>query len=211
MIRFAWPGSITQTIGDVCITGLNRSNPQFSFATLYAEVIASESANPPLLWQLAPAERAKRTAFHDPEAAGTAKREKDAASRDNYTLVKLQKDPAYRSEIDQQTGRPVGWIWPILVKPHPFVAGAAQKPLRAVAAAARKLSAHYRFFSYSDGTIATNPAFTAPPASAWGPHAGRNWAADTQAAVCSSFIWAAVQAANPVLVATGSPRIETGG
>jgi hypothetical protein len=211
VIRFAWPGSINQSLGEVCLTGLNRSNPQFSFATLYSEVVASEAVNPPLLWQLDPAEREKRTSFHDPEAAGTAKREHDGGSRDRYSLVKLQKAPAYRSEIDPTTGRSIGWIWPVLVKPHPFLAAAAQKLLRAVAAAAKKLSAHYRFFSYSDGAISTNPLFNAPPVGAWGPNAGRDWAAGTPAAVCSSFVWAAVQAANPGLVAANSPRIELEG
>jgi hypothetical protein len=211
VLRFAWPGSINQTIGEVCVTGQNRSNPQFSFATLYPEVVASEAANPPRLWQLTPAERAKRTAFHDPEAVGTAKRDHDAGQRDTYTLTKLQKDPAFRAEIDPATGRPIGWIWPILVKPHPFLAAAAQELLRTVAAASKKISAHYRFFSYSDARIALNPAFDAPPPGAWGPNAGVDWAASTKAAVCSSIVWAAVQAANPLLLAAGKPRIELEG
>lgn len=211
VLRFAWPGSISQTLGEVCVTGHNRSNPQFSFATLYPEVAASEAATPPRLWQLSPAERAKRTSFHDPEAVGTAKRDHDSGSRDTYALAKLQRDPAFRAEIDPDTGRPIGWIWPILVKPHPFLAAAAQDPLRTVAAEAKKISAHYRFFSYSDATIAVKPAFDAPPPGAWGTHAGADWAASTKAAVCSSFVWASVQAANPLLRAAGKPRIELEG
>ena len=211
VLRFAWPGSISQTLGEVCVTGHNRSNPQFSFATLYSEVLKSEKANPPRLWQLSPAERAKRTRFHDPEAVGTAKRDHDSRSRDTYALTKLQKDPAFRAEIDPNTGRPIGWIWPILVKPHPFLAAAAQDSLRTVAAEAKKISAHYRFFAYSDSMIAVNPAFDAPPPGAWGTHAGADWAASTKAAVCSSFVWAAVQAANPLLQAAGKPRIELEG
>jgi hypothetical protein len=31
ILKYAWPGTITQTIGEVCYTGRNRSNPQFSF------------------------------------------------------------------------------------------------------------------------------------------------------------------------------------
>jgi hypothetical protein len=212
VVRFAWPGSITQTIGEACVTGQNRSNPQFSFATLYPEVVAAEKADPPLLWQLAPRERVKRTTFHDPEAVGTAKRDKNASSRDTYALARLQMDPAFRAEINPTTGRPIGWILPILVQPHPYLAAAAQETLRAVAAEAKKISAHYRFFSYSDATIAINPAFDAPPpGGAWRSNAGADWAASTKAAVCSSFVWAAVQATNNVLRGAGKPLIELEG
>jgi hypothetical protein len=126
-------------------------------------------------------------------------------------LVRLQKDPAFRAETDPATGRPVGWIYPILVKPHPFLAAAAQELLRTVAAEAKKLATHYRFFSYSDAKIAINPAFDAPPTGAWGSNLGADWAANTKGAVCSSFVWAAVQAANPLLLAAGKPRIELEG
>ncbi|MDB6101933.1 MAG: hypothetical protein JWO52_1932 [Gammaproteobacteria bacterium] len=211
VLRYAWPGSISQTLGEICVTGCNRSNSQFSFATLYPEVVANEAANPPRLWQLSPAERVKRTSFHDPEAVGTAKRDHNSGSRDPFALVRLQKDPAFRVDIDPDTGRQVGWIWPMLVKPHPFLAAAAQDSLRTVAAEAKKTSAHYRFFSYSDSTIAVKPALDAPPLGAWGTHAGADWAASTKAAVCSSFVWAAVQAANTRLAAAGKPRIELEG
>lgn len=207
VLQFGWPGTISQSLSEVCVTGRNTSNPQFSFAGLYPEVLAAESASPPLLWQLAPAERDKRTSFHDPESAGTAKRNRDGHSRARYSLAKLQKDPAFRKEIDADTHRPVGWIWPILVKPHPMLAASAAQPLRAVAAAAKDLSAHYRFFSYTKAHIAVDPAHDAPPAGSWSDHAGVDWAAGTKAAVCSSFVWAAVQAANEGLRAKGLPRI----
>ena len=47
IITYAWPGTITQTIGEVCYTGRNRSNPQFGFPTLYDKVISSEINSPP--------------------------------------------------------------------------------------------------------------------------------------------------------------------
>lgn len=211
VLRFAWPGSITQTLGEVCMTGLNRSNPQFSFAKLYPEVVASEAADPPRLWQLAPAERSKRTAFHDPEAVGSAKREKDGSKRRTYRLAKLQKAPAFRAEMDRATGKTIGWIHPKLLKPHPFLAAAARESLRTVAEETKKISAHYRFFSYSNATIALSPAFDAPPLGAWGTNAGADWAASTKAAVCSSLAWAAVQAANPILKAAGKLQVELEG
>ncbi len=211
IIKFAWPGCINQTIGEVCQTGQNRSNPQFSFSTLYSEVINSEVSNKPFLWQLSPAERSKRTAFHDPEAVGTVKRDPQQSDRGYFNLAKLQKDPAFRSEIDLVTGREVGWIHPVLVKPHPFLAAAAKDLLRTIALTAKKISAHYRFFSYTNAGIATDPAFNAPSLGSWGPNAGADWAADTKAAVCSSFIWAAVQDANQLLPGSGKPQVELEG
>jgi hypothetical protein len=211
ILRYAWPGTITQTIGEVCITGRNRSNPEFGFAQFYPNVIAQEVGNPPRLWELAPAERAKRSAFHDPEAAGTAKRLKDAKKRKTYGLVRLQKDPAWRPEINPNTGNPVGYHFPVLVQPHPFLANVAHEALLVVAAEAKKIRAHYRFFSYSDGSIVTDPTFNAPPAGSWGSNEGVDWAADTVAAVCSSYPAGAVYAANMVLQAANKPVIELEG
>ncbi|HYO86067.1 MAG TPA: hypothetical protein VES01_06390 [Dermatophilaceae bacterium] len=211
VLRYGWPGSITQSVGEVMISGRNRSNPQFGHAALYPAVTADEAANPPKLWQLAPAERDKRTSFHDPEAAGTAKHGHDGGARRRYSLVRLQKDPAWRPEIDPDTGRPIGWLWPVIVQPHPFLKPTAYEALAVVAAQAKVLRAHYRFFAYTKGDIAMNPSFDAPGPGAWGPGEGRDWAAGSIAAVCSSFAWAAVQAANPILGGAGGNPIELEG
>lgn len=211
VLKYAWPGSITQSLAEVTITGRNRLNPQFSFSTLYPAVAADEAADPPRLWQLVPEERRKRTGFHDPEAAGAAKRMGNAGRRRVYSLIKLQKDPAWRPEIDPATGAPIGWLWPVIVQPHPRLANTAYRALAVVAARASQLRAHYRFFAYTKGDIATNAAFDAPGPGAWGPDEGRDWAAGSIAAVCSSFVWAAVQAANPQLAAAGGATIELEG
>jgi hypothetical protein len=210
ILKFAWPGTISQTLAEVSVTGRNRSNGQFSFQACYPEVVASEAGAPPLLRELPPAERDKRTAFHDPEGAGTAKREKNPNKRAWYSLARLQRTPAYRKEIDPDTGQPVGTIRPVFVRPHPFLTATARPALRVMAAEAKKVSAHYRFFAYSDATIAVQPAFNAPVAG-WPQEEGVDWAAGTVAAVCSSFVWAAAQAANSILVAAGKPRIELEG
>lgn len=211
ILKFAWPGTITQSLGEVCITGRNRSNPQFGFAALYPKVITNEAGDPPLLSELPPAERAKRTAFHDPEAAGTAKRLKDARKRKSYSLVRLQKDPAWRPDLNPNTGAPVGWLWPTLVQPHPYLANAAHQALLVVAAEAKKIRAHYRFFAYSNGAIVTDPLFNAPSPGSWGNEEGVDWAADTVAAVCSSYAAAAVYAANITLQAANKPIVELEG
>ncbi|MBK8437421.1 MAG: hypothetical protein IPL37_13180 [Austwickia sp.] len=211
VLRYAWPGSITQTIGEVMFTGRNRSNPPFSHAALFPAVVADEAAAPPRLWQLVPSERDKRTSFHDPEAAGAAKALGDAGRRRHYGMVKLTRNPTWRPEIDPVTGTAVGWLWPVIVQPHPFLKPQAYEALSVAAAQARQLRAHYRFFAYSRGDIATDPAFTAPGVGAWGGPEGRDWAADSIAAVCSSYVWAALRAASPPLKAAGKQTIELEG
>jgi hypothetical protein len=206
VLRFAWPGSIAEIIASLPDRA-KPLNPRLALprcTTKWSRQCGSPT------WELAPAERAKRTAFHDPEAVGTAKRERKPKKRAKYTLVKVQRDPAYRTEINQETGQPIGFIYPMLVQPHPSLARAALEPLRYAAEELKKIVAHYRFFSYSDAGIALNPAYNAPPTGAWGGW-GVGWAANSIAAVCSSIVWAAVQAANTRLVADGKRRIELEG
>lgn len=207
VLKYAWPGSITQTVGEVCLTGRNRSNAAFSFATLYPLVIADEAAAPPKLWMLDPDERDKRTCFHDPEAVGAAQDAKDAGRRRQYSLVRLQKESAWRPELDPDTGRAVGWLPPVIVQPHPWLAKQAYQALDVVAAQARDMNAHYRFYAYSRSDIAENPAYDAPGLGAWGVAPGADWAAGSMAAVCSTFVWAAVRRANPLLAAAGQKTI----
>lgn len=200
IVRFGWPGSISQSLGEVCITGRNRLNPAFSFASLCAALLTTESAAPFKLWQLAPAERDKRTCFHDPEATATARSAKDGDRRLSFSIRRLQKEPAVRADV--------GLLWPKLVKPHPFNELQARAALLVVAEAAKKVHAHYRFFGYTASDVAIDPAFNAPAKGdpSWRLD-GADWSAGSVAAMCSSFIWAAVQAANGRLRALGKPII----
>lgn len=204
VVRYGWPGSISQSLGEICVTGRNRINPDFSFASACAALLVTESAQPYKLWQLAPSERDKRTSFHDPEATATARQAKDAGKRLRFSLTRLQKDPAIREDV--------GLLWPKLVKPHPYLESEARAALHVVAGEAKKIHAHYRFFGYSHSEIAINPAFLAPAKGdpSW-PLEGSDWAGGTVPAMCSSFIWRAVQAAKDVLRTSGEPVIELEG
>jgi hypothetical protein len=204
VVQYGWPGSISQSLGEVTVTGRNRLNTNFGHATQYAAILAAEAARPFALWQLAPEEREKRTAFHDPEATETARSEKNADKLLHFGLPRLQKDPAFRADV--------GTLWPKLIKPHPYLDAQARATLAVVAEQARSIAAHYRFYAYSKSEIARDPAFVAPPGGdpTW-PMAGSDWAAGTIAAMCSSFVWVACQAANDVLRGNGQPTIELEG
>jgi hypothetical protein len=83
---------------------------------------------------------------------------------------------------------------PMVVKPDPKfeVSGGWIRPmLRAVAEAAKTINGHYRLYCYSAGDIALKPTYNAPAlknGKTW-------WGANTQATVCSSFIWTAFKKA----------------
>lgn len=200
IVRYGWPGAITQTLGEVCRTGRNRSNPRFAYATGYAAMLAGEAASPFALWQLAPAERDKRTAFHDGEATALARSTRDRSKRLWFSIPRLEKNPVDRADI--------GLLWPRLVKPHPMLDASVRPALQAAAVAAKSIDAHYRFFGYSQSAIALDPAYVGPPAGdpTW-RHPGSDWAAGTVAAMCSSFVWAAVQRGNDALTAASRPTI----
>ena len=196
ILAFAWPGSITQTLGEVSQTGRNTANAQFSYDTFYPKVISAEGLPKPPLWQMEPSERDKRTSYHDPEATESAIKDADRRQRAWYAQTRLQTEPAWRTELGK-------WIWPVLVKPHPMLDASVRDALRVVAQAAKDIQAHYRFYGYSQSAIAGDSNFNAPPES--------GWAAGTIAGVCSSFVWAAVQNANEKLRLAGDPVIELEG
>jgi hypothetical protein len=140
-VQYGWPGSISQSLGEVTVTGRNRLNSAFSHTTQYAALLATEAAQPFSLWQLAPEEREKRTAFHDAEATATARNEKTVDKLLHFSLPRLQKDPAFRADV--------GMLWPKLVKPHPYLEAAARAALAVVADQATSIAAHYRFYAFS--------------------------------------------------------------
>ena len=137
--------------------------PTVQLRGIYPEVVASEAANPPRYGNFRPGPSARNGP--PPRSGGRRHGEARPRSRESGHVCACQaaEGPGLPCRDRPDTGRPIGWIWPILVKPHPFLAAAAQNPLRTVAAEAKKISAHYRFFSYSDATIAVKPAFDAPP------------------------------------------------
>ena len=77
----------------------------------------------------------------------------------------------------------VALVYPLVVKPPPGAPPSARERLRAAADIARTFDGigHYRFYAYSNSSIAYSPAFDAP--------ADAGWAAGTRPTVCSQFVW----------------------
>jgi len=194
LVRFGWPGSITQTVEEVYRTGRNTLNEQWTYASTHPgqDLEDPERSGVPFrIYQLPRADRQHRLEFNDPER--TDKSESVVRLQDTSVLV----------------GASLTEFKPMLVRPHPQFDAAARPLLALVADTATKLQAHYRFFAYTRGSIGIDPAFTAPPAddASWGSlPAGARWAAGTVPGMCSSFLWTAVQLVNRN-AAPGTPQI----
>lgn len=77
---------------------------------------------------------------------------------------------------------------PLVVKPsHEGFTPEVRERLERAADLSKQIHGHYRFFGFSDGSIALNAQFNAP--------AQIEWAAGTVAAVSSTFIWTALHQA----------------
>jgi hypothetical protein len=111
-----------------------------------------------------------------------------------YWLVDFHADPA-------RCGGNVELVYPLVVKPPPGAPPSARERLRAAADIARTFEgiSHYRFYAYSNSSIAYSPAFDAP--------ADAGWAAGTRPTVCSQFVWYSLKLAHIQL--EGSALEET--
>ena len=192
LVRFGWPGSISQTVEEVYRSGRNSLNNRWTYAGTHPGKDTEDPENPgePFrIYQLARSERARRVEFNDPEL--------DRSEQ----VVRLQ-------ETSVSIGDPAQEFLPLLVRPHPQFDAQARPALELVAEMAETIDAHYRYFAYTKGDIGLDPALNAPPAGdpSW-PTAAAAWAADTIGAMCSSFVWTAVQHANERLTGGGRPPI----
>ncbi len=191
LLRFGWPGSITQTVEEVYRTGRNTLNPPWSYAARHPGQDAEDPERPGVpfrIYQLPRTDRQRRIQFNDPE------RDK------GESVVRLQDTPVYLAPLN--VGDPPRVFGPTLVRPHPQFEPQVRPALRLVALMARKIRAHYRVFGYSKGQISLDPAFVAPPSGdpSWAAlPAGAGWPAGSVPAMCSSFVWTAVQLANQSL------------
>lgn len=183
LLRFFWPGSITQRVEEVFRNGRNSLNPRWSFAATHPGEDTEDPINPgePFrIYHLPRSERGRRLQFNDPE--------RDKAE----PISRLQEASVF-------IGDPVKEFKPTLVRPHPALDTTARPALHRVAEMANKIDAHYRFFAYSRGDIGLDPNFVVPDANDpfWGTlPQGARWASGTIPGMCSSFIWTAVQLAN---------------
>lgn len=193
LVRYGWPGSITQTVEEVYRTGRNTLNARWSFVAKHPGTDTDDPERPGValrLYHLPRDARALRLGFHDPERAVPER------------LVRLQDAPV-------RLGQPVVVHQPQLVRPHWSIDAAARPVCEQVADLALRLDAHYRFFAYTRGDIGLDPARNAPAADdpAWrGLPAGARWAAGTIGAMCSSFVWTAVRLVERMRAA-GQPRL----
>jgi hypothetical protein len=103
------------------------------------------------------------------------------------------------------------WYPPLIVKPCPLLqTPAVTQALQDVVSEALKMYAHYRFYAYTKGSIGDDPEFQGPPVKlpiatpAWDSASNKwtDWSdpmavswvtVPTIPAVCSSFVWQAVQ------------------
>jgi hypothetical protein len=136
----------------------------------------------------------------------------DAESGSSFLIDALSFSPVPR-EIDGETKL----IWPLVVTScRELTTTTVLRARRRVADAARDVRGHYRLFAYTNGDIATDPSFDGPPSyetevrdPACGGSIGTIPVSATQAVVCSTFVWAAVQRANAIAAAANPilPRI----
>jgi hypothetical protein len=199
LVRFGWPGSITQTVEEVYRTGRNSLNARWKYARINPgqDIEDPERPGKPFhLYQLARAERQRRLVFNDPE------RKEEGRSK-GESIVRLQ-------EASVQIGDPPTEFKALLVRPHHQFEPQVCEALELVAEMAKRIDAHYRFFAYTRGDIGLDPDFDAPPRgdAAWDDlPQGADWPAGTIGAMCSSFMWTAVQHANKKLEAAHRPTI----
>lgn len=127
---------------------------------------------------------------------GTISESVDQAFNGHF-LVDPENGKSYKfksfSSVEQTCDGDVAPSYPRVVSPPPGSDSAVRQKLWQAADAAKTINGHYRFFAYSDASVATNSAFNAPSSMLW---FGRN---PTLATVCSSFIWAALKSVGVTL------------
>jgi hypothetical protein len=195
LVKYGWPGTMTQNIEDSFYTGFNSYsydpgssprtslNPRWDYYAFHPD---EDPVDPPGA-NATPQEVdhfLRTRQFNDPERIG-----------DQYPIHNMPNVPQFLiSESRLQHA--------LVVKPPPWLE--ARDPeirasLHRVAAAAEDLHSHYRFYAYSQARIAHDSDYLAPAAADpyWATLPdGADWSAGTPPTVCSSFLWAAVQRAN---------------
>jgi hypothetical protein len=200
-VTYGWPGTITQSVEDAFYMGFNTLNPatreaynpQGDYVVLNPDVtpLPPPGPNAP---EADHNEYWRQRKFFDPEYPNDA-----------YSIHNFPKAAAYRPASDRVIEGQVVKPAPKLEAADPRIRGV----LHRIADASTTIDGHYRFYCYTDARIAFDPAKLGPPAgdAIWaGKPPGAAWSAGTRPVVCSSFLWAAVQAANAT-----NPRIEVEG
>lgn len=196
LVKYGWPGTLTQHIEDAFFTGFNSLsdlpgtphttlNPRWDYYAFHPQAARIEPPGPGATPGQVDAYNKSRQ-FNDPERTG-----------DQYPIHNMPAVPQYLLKGGKLLQGIVLKPPPELEKRDPGMRAA----LHRVVDAAEQLHSHYRFYSYSQAGIALDPAHQAPAVGDpyWiGKPAGADWSAGTPPTVCSSFVWAAVQHANAV-------------
>ena len=173
-VQYGWPGSVTQ------------SAEQIFFADRYGDALTPPGLDAP---------------YHGADLV-----DKESPSGKAFAIAAMSFDGVW----DDGT-----WIPALVVKPCPLLeTPEVRAAIERIADEAMKIDAHYRFYCYSDGAIGNDPNYLGPatevpaaqpdwdPASMkwvdWSDPATVHWkkVPATIPAVCSSFVWHAIQNAN---------------
>jgi hypothetical protein len=173
LIKYGWPGPITQMILDGFFDGLNGGmNPDWAYHGASHGTLTPEQQN----------------AFFDPEHVETP-----------VHITNLTYTPTYRADHQGPVWPLVVRPAREVEARKPWVRWALER----VADQAAGIRGHYRFYAYTDAQIALDSLDFAPAVgdSSWaGLAKGADWAAGTPGLVCSTFVWLAVQRAVAGLV-----------
>ncbi|MDA4118691.1 MAG: hypothetical protein OK455_10150 [Thaumarchaeota archaeon] len=209
-LRFAWPGTLTQTVDQAYLASIaNNTNANKSIVNFVkCSLVDQDSAQNP---------------------------------KTDYNINALGFDPIFDSTADTSVfkgdpslGYPPGTVFPLIVKVCGLLeTDEVRQTLHQVADAAMNLFGHYRFFCYTDPTIALSPLMLDGPAAdmanpdpvaafpgsvdPWFPSDPSNpqpttvHVSSTIPSVCSSFAWLAVQRVSlpnwPSMLGPGTPQI----
>ncbi len=191
VVRYGWPGAITQRFSELVHTGFNTLNPAFQYETLYPGIAASSALRGDAvgagfeLWRLNRAHRKRWLSFHDPDADRIARAKRNPLLRGWYQIRRVSYRTGVRSSSLQ--GPPL--TEPALIKSNPTNAFRAQPVLQAVSRVAATLPAHYRYAAYSNAAIGLDAS----------KNGNASWHLGSKAAVCSTFVWLAIQQINPAV------------
>lgn len=190
VLKYGWPGTITQSVENGFIHGFNDgANPEWVHPDPGPIPPKPAPNDSEAAWKEFWAAVERNRGFLDPE------------NKKSYVFANLTWKPQVRSDGTV--------VKPIVVKPPPEAEAAdplVRASLHRVADASKTIRGHYRFYCYTQGMIGQSPIYYGPPANgpAWaGLPAGASWAAGTRPLVCSTFIWQAVQEASR----NGPPRL----
>lgn len=180
-LRFAWPGTITQTVEQAYMS--------------WAQPTAASLGYP---------DQASRDAYLNQfkikdDTSGESLHIGALTFSPEWVLTGGTISPCAPTDADAQ----LQLVWPLIVKPCDLMENEwVRNALNRVAEAARELRGHYRFFAYTRADVGLDPSRTGPVMTepfVFDPHCPNlkvHKTKETFGMVCSTFIWLAVDLVN---------------